>query len=602
MPASSPLGDSLKVRIRTWLGSRKIWNIELALYAAVFYSITAVSFDALRLNSFEADWLPIWIGTYFEAITIAYAAARLLPASLWKTPRLGAATNLAIAGVVGSLKNSTVFFWAWLAGLETSNFDPLVRILGGAVLAIGIVWSWIAMSASRVGHRNLMIELRNKQASMLMHRDSLGSQVSTAQAELVALTQRSLLPKLEILESKLTSSSDAQALVSELQDLIETDVRPLSLAFKNEAEKLALAPKPERLDSEARRVFPTRFRIRENLPGFTILAFLIPLNALTAQMLFGGGKVVVVTLSALLTVAMLLLWRLVWPKAKPVRRGSGLLALTLGSAIVGLPQAAVILTLIGTNTDQSSLLVSSLIGQTVLLVWFTAYLKILDESRISLEAQMVKVNDQLNHDLSVFSQALWLQKRRWGYLLHGTVQATLTAAIARLNSLKQTKLEGPQRETEAGMLIQLVRQDLRRIVQVVENPPKADVNLDLELSELQQTWQGVLEISIQISNRARLAIDKSENTRMALVEICRESATNAFRHGEAKTLSIQVDRQVENEIELTITNNGKPAASSEAGKGMGQQMLDALTLDWHLESKKTAALTVLSARLPVAAS
>ena len=84
---------------------------------------------------------------------------------------------------------------------------------------------------------------------------------------------------------------------------------------------------------------------------------------------------------------------------------------------------------------------------------------------------------------------------------------------------------------------------------------------------------------------------------MSLVEICREAVSNAHRHGSATTMTIQIDRPEDVTLLLTCTNNGSEPTSSSGG--MGTQMMDALTVEWSLEYKKTAGLTVLSALLPI---
>ena len=63
-------------------------------------------------------------------------------------------------------------------------------------------------------------------------------------------------------------------------------------------------------------------------------------------------------------------------------------------------------------------------------------------------------------------------------------------------------------------------------------------------------------------------------------------------------MTIQIDRQDDTTMQLTCTNNGSEPKTQSGG--MGTQMMDALTIDWSLEHKKAAGLTVLSARLPVA--
>lgn len=598
LPKTQPLGDTLGARVKNWLGARRVWNKSLAIYAAIFYAVANISYDAFRLNDFRPEWLPIWAGTYVEVVAIIAFLVLLLPKRWWRSAAIGIWLNLGIAAVAGAVKNTTVYWWAVEAGLETSAYDPLVRIAGGAILGTGILASWAAMSASRFGHQNLMIELRAKQRALLSYRDTVGLQVSNAQQELVNQTKQTLLPKLELLESRLVSDSDVHSLVGDLQQIIERDVRPLSRAFESEAQQLSAAPKPAELKAEAKREFPAQFKLRENLPPLGALAMLLPLNALTAYMLVGPGQVPLVVATGAVTLLVLVLWRLVSPRNKLTRRAIGLTSLLVGSALVGLPQVLLVEMFVVADPSTKALLAASLHGQTALGIWMIAYINIVDDARVDLEAQMVKVNESLNHELAVFSQALWLQKRRWSYLLHGTVQATLTAAMARLTSLTRTTLEGGTKQTEAGMILELVRQDLRKITAAITNPPKLQLDLMYELGQLQQTWQGVLDISFTVSERATRAIDKSLNTRMALNEICREAATNAFRHGGATNLKIKIDRNVDNEIELSIINNGtKPTSAST---GLGLQMFDALTIDWGWDQSKTATQTRLSARLPLA--
>ena len=117
------------------------------------YAITAIAYDSVRLHNFDIAWLPIWIGTYFEAVAIALALVWVLPAALWRTPRRGRWTNVSIAFIAGAAKNTTVYFWAKAAGLETSQFDALIRVFGGATLGISTLWIFVGLNGSRIRHR-----------------------------------------------------------------------------------------------------------------------------------------------------------------------------------------------------------------------------------------------------------------------------------------------------------------------------------------------------------------------------------------------------------------------------------------------------------------
>lgn len=598
MNASNPLGTNLGQRVNHWFGTREVWNIRLAVYAGFFFAAANISYDSLRLSSFDPSWLPIWFGTYLEWLALSALMVALAPRRLWSSTRRGVITNLLIAGIAGAVKNTSVYWWAVAVGLETSEYDALIRVFGGAVLSAGILASWVGMSASRLGHLSLMNELRRKQKELLGYREKISQQVSRAQLELISQTKQTLLPKLDWLEARLVGDTDVQSVVIELQNIIEVDVRPLSRAFELEAQQLASSPQPDEAGVRRRSGLPKQFRIRENLPTLPVLLLALPLSAITAYMLIDRAQVAWVTVSSLLTVLAGLIWRIFSPQNRKVGRRFGLLIFSVASASILAPQAILLALTLDTHDSTVSLMIWTVVAQTLLGFWLSAYLRIIDEARVDLEDQMAQINEKLSHELAVFNQALWLQKRRWSYLLHGTVQATLTAAIARLSSLTNSPLDGAIRDTEAGMIRQLVRQDLRKIANAITNPPKPELDLMYELKQLQQTWSGVLDVSFTVSDRAARAIEKNLNMRLALNEICREAATNAYRHGRANILKIVIDRPLDHELTLDITNNGERVTGS--AKGLGLQMLDALTLEWHWDERKTTALTTMSARLPLA--
>lgn len=599
--ATAPQANTLGSRVWRQFGSRGIWKPSFTLYALFFYTLTAVAFDAFRLNSFETRWIPIWVGTYIGAVALAWLLAMALPKILWRTPRTGRITNFALAMLVGAAKNSAVFWWAKLIGLESSDWDTVTRVVGGATLGLGILMSWIALNGSRIGHRDLMQSLLEKQRELLSYRAQVTSQANEAQSALVKQTQAALIPKLNELDALLAGASDTQRIVANLQELVEREIRPLSRAFQDEAERLASSSDPKTINQRDRRVLPAKFTIRENLTPFAAMLVFLPSHLITVYMLVGSQALIQILPSELPTIALLFAWRQLWPRNRELKRSTGLLALNGLTFLCTIPQGVMMWQALAGFESLRVLMIGSFASYTMLSMTILSYLRILDRSRLDLEQQLILVNEELTHELAVFNQVLWLQKRRWGYLLHGTVQATLTAAIARLKSLDASgtstfALDNPQ--TSRGMLTELVRQDLRKVTEVITNPPKPEVNLAAELQALQDTWRGVLDISVNVSERARRVLDRSDNARMALNEICREAATNAFRHGGATTMTIKIDRPNDGELHLVATNNGRPVAASI--KGMGQQMMDALTIDWTLESKKTAGLTVLSARLPVA--
>ncbi len=595
----TPIGGTLRQRIWAQLGSRRVWSLGLAIQALIFYTVLAVAFDAFRLNSFDPAWIVVWVGTYLEAVAAVLLLLLILPSRLWKTTARGRWTNFAIAAVVGAIKNSTVFWWATTLGLESSAFSPVGRLFGGAMLSTMILLTWVSLNGSRMAHRALMSELTLKQTRLLNYRSQVPAQVSKAQSDLIEQSKSTLLPKLAELDSYLGESRDASSALKQLQDLVENQVRPLSHALQVEAAKLANTAEPKKLTSPRRGQWPDRFRLRENLLPMSILIFVLPGMGFTISTLLDQQYIPIALGSLAVAAFALYVWKLLLPKRKLVSKRRGVFALLTGAALSSASITGYMALVVPKEANGMVLVSVASAIELFVSAYIVAYINILDDSRIELENQMALINDKINHEVSVFDQMLWLQKRRWGYLLHGSVQATITAAMARLKSLELIASDR-ERQTEAGMITELVRQDLRKVAETITNPPAPQVDLNAELKALQDTWRGVVEISLQVTERAQRVLVKSDNTRMALNEICREAVTNAYRHGEASTMTIRIDRPADEEIALTITNNGRHPG--DVRKGMGLQMMDALTLDWSFEAKKTAALTVLSARLPVALS
>lgn len=594
------------MRSRIWqqLGSRGVWSLGLIAFAFTLYALNSLAFDSLRLNGFASEWIPIWVGTFLLVAVVGGLLVFAAPRAMWATPARGRFTNLVITVTLGAIKNSSVFWWAKYQGLEPTAWDPFIRIFGGATLAICIVLIWVSITGSRSAHRRILAQLAGRNAELVRARENAPAQASRLQVELVDQTKSTLLPKLALLEKTLTELNqpgDSLAVVSQLQEVLASDVKPLSAAFQRAADELAFGAPNDAAQNpriRIRRLLPASFSLRESLAVIATLALAIPAELMMIHLVATSAEMSTVLMTAPLVVASLFLIKALLPRDLVVRRLPGLLLIAQLALLAALPQVIALTLWLPRESQSRWLIVGTAAYAVVLSFGITAYLMLIEQARLAVEAEMAEVNSSLNLQVAVFDQTLWLQRRRWGYLLHGSVQATLTVAIARLKSLEHSPIRGAERTTEAGMVAELVRQDLRRIQDAISNPPASSVDLRAELRALQETWRGVLDISINVAERAQRALDKSDNLRMALNEICREAATNAYRHGGATTMTLRIDRPVATEILLTAANNGRPPVNPHAG--MGSQMMDALTLEWGFENKKTAALTVLSARLPVA--
>jgi signal transduction histidine kinase len=584
---------------RVWvaLGLRSSWNWRFALFAFVAYAIAAVAFDNIRLANFSVIWILIDLGTFLEALLLILVALRFLPSFAWETPTVGRVTNFLLAGVVGAVKNTSVYLIASSLALDSTPWDGVTRIVGGAALSAGTFVLWVSYTSSRSSHSRIMEELIESRNQLIAIREKVSLQALEAQNELVLQTKSAILPKLKLIQEYLAQDPDAGQVVESLQALAEFEVRPLSRQFQAAAERLAATPAPEKNEFTRNLGFPEKFDLRSNINPLMISGLLIPAQLLSFNTLNGPDLIWSLMPSIAITVATVFGAKIAFKQSKEYSRNSGVVIVAVTALLIGVPQLLWLLLLTPVETASGLLgILTPPIIASLCFAWLTL-LNVNRQSQQSSEAELEEVNRAIRLELAAFNQALWLQKRRWGYLLHGTVQAALTVSVARLRHLELNGLNLAGEPINRDDVIETVRTDLKNIESVILNPPDDYIDLDVELEQLAKTWQSVLDITLIFTDTARKITSGNQNLQMAVNEICREAATNSYRHGGATTMTVKIDSVTSKELELTIINNGR--APENVKPGMGLQMLEALAAQWDLRYRRGSGLTTLVATLAV---
>jgi signal transduction histidine kinase len=89
-------------------------------------------------------------------------------------------------------------------------------------------------------------------------------------------------------------------------------------------------------------------------------------------------------------------------------------------------------------------------------------------------------------------------------------------------------------------------------------------------------------INFSINPSASVLLDADDGLRRCVIEICREAASNAIRHGHAKTVDFEV-KLTGGLIDLRATDDGE-GISSVALPGLGSEMLDDTCMKWQLSA------------------
>jgi signal transduction histidine kinase len=210
-----------------------------------------------------------------------------------------------------------------------------------------------------------------------------------------------------------------------------------------------------------------------------------------------------------------------------------------------------------------------------------------DQNRDAFISQLEKNNNRIERDLALLNQRLWVERRQWALRIHGTVQASLTAALARLS--------------QPGGLgkrdVSLVRAHLAQARKGLSQNTSNEFDLVEALKETKKTWRGILEIKTNFKSSAAKALIPDRWASVCANEIIKESVSNSMKHGKAQRVDISFVTSQPGFIEIVAQDDGK-GLSRQFKPGLGSQLLDEIAFPWSLE-KHPEGGAILRARIPV---
>ena len=564
------------------ISRQEVWGLPLLILTGWLYASLSFLIDVVALDSWSPAWILIYFVTFGEVVLLAWLYKRLVlkPFNL-----ASGLLNLAVAGLLGVIKNVTVAPLAIYFGLLT---EPLwaFRLFGGFTLGAGIfLFAGLALGA-RTEHTALMTQLTQVQATLLSLRNSSKARLFEANANLANQARDLLIPKLDQLVALVRDSGASAQAAGSLRELIKNDVRPLSQELSTVAAGLAEAPihfaeVPKRYKL---------FRPRVELRG------LIRPNAAALSAGFGALLLAYAILGAprcdpvvyLTPASWAIAWivKLVLPRGFQVsRRAATWLLFGLGTAMF-LPFYLILLPEVETASETWLLLV--IWPSTLASLMLFAFSESLDRDRVAVRAVIEAENKALAQDQALFEQQLWLGRRAWQLVIHGTVQSALTAALTRLQA---------EPNPEPWVLSRVV-DDLERARLALTSNPERVIDFPDALNQLQTTWRGICQIKTNITDRASRALKSNNAACLCVNEILKEAVSNAIRHGEARIVTIEIDREDDFTLEIKVSNDGIPLRAQQP-LGVGSRLIEELTTDWSLASIKATGLTVLKAKLPL---
>ncbi|MEN9956336.1 MAG: hypothetical protein RLY34_1143 [Actinomycetota bacterium] len=490
--------------------------------------------------------------------------------------------------VIGAVRTLITTSLAYAAGAEP-GISWAAQLTTGAIFELLMVGVWANVNGAFREHQRIVRELNRTKNDILGYRENAEEILAEEQEKMQQLTRESLLPQIQLIEDAIGQGnlemSSRWGVAHELKGLIYNQVRPLSESLRQSAKSL-LKPAPAapahvlsvisipRKFGVTNSIFPT---ITSLLMGLSFLA--TPLWVLDESWLPISGLLILPYYLLLFAV------KKATAKLPQMRAWLGIPTLIAISMIPTLPAytAAVIFY---PDLKQAVLYGLTLTTASVIVFGSLALLESWDYNSKRYRELLEEENRQLLNEMTIFEQQLWAARRNWSLVIHGTVQAALTAALTRLNAADANQ-----------KTLDLAKKDLERAIAALTNPQTTELKLSAAIKELIATWQGVCEIDFEVSPELKKIISKDVRLSMCVNEIVKEAVSNAVRHGDARNASISLNASAAGLIALQVTNDGVHPKSGNR-KGLGAAMLDELTVDWRLSVDENRDQTVLLAHLP----
>ena len=575
--------------IKSRLSTKDFWSIHLLWMAIFTYATSSLVLDSIRLNNFSTAWIWIAIATFVEALGLALLVKHATPKSVWKTRCASWYTAITVA-IIGGIKNLTVALIADYLGLE-KGIDFLPRFIGGMGLGLAIALATVVFFGARLDHEATMKELSSARKQLEAYQKNSRTYLQQQTRAMVEDTQKIINPRLQEIELLIKSEDSIENGIAEIRKLIAqgSDLINNRLLLRADAmSSFVSEPAPTGRLFRYRKLMV--FQLSPNLHPRNLWIIFVLWQQAIVYVTLGFEHLLAALISA---VPVMIALHLLKFTTSFVKSKSPIVnfAIIISFSLVFAPVSLILLwPQIQNEMIQMLLLGYSFVDLLITLIG-AMFLNVINADRQLLEKQAEVINEKLRRQIKKFDQEIWLNRRRWSYLLHGRVQSLLTIAINRLSgNSKQTP------ET-----IHMVLRDFEQIRKAISSPPATEIDLAAELKLLRDTWRGVCEVKVQIDRFSSKLLELDSDARMAVNEISKEVVSNAYRHGKASQVAIRISKQSDQEILLSAINNGHPLMSQKnrQRRGIGSQMLDDIALDWSIKSDRIAQKTEFRATIAI---
>jgi len=476
-----------------------------------------------------------------------------------------------------SVRGAVLGFSAVNLGFTNDPQLPFRIVSGGVFIAAVLSILAITVAAFDV-HSNLVRDLETKTSELESVRESMNDRLQIADENLRTFAVQMVSPRITQIDEQLASlksGGDKNAALEQLQHYVDDELRPFSHQVAHDG--------MSSLDSsvQALRVrryqIPKRIRFGKSLrPFVSTLLFEVTLIAASQRTMTIFEAIPLV----LFTTVFILLYFIVLQKLFGNRELLSLPGTLIGLsffALVG-PLSLATSKLLGIaipeHIDNATIFVGLIFGAANF--GFT----LLTSQRMEMADQLRNAITELASTVSILRQREWIARRRVSYVMHGTLQSSLNAAVLKLGASSNPSPE----------MIDQIRSDISQALDRIWQDRSEDYSFAKAQQEITNIWEGTVQVNWKLADGVIRALDTNPTTAECLGEVVREAVSNASRHGGANWLEIQINLE-DSRVSVEAMDNG---SNTNTGKtqGLGSELLNDVCSSWSLDANPGGGRTL----------
>ena len=458
--------------------------------------------------------------------------------------------------------------------------DPQLsfRIFSGGIFIV-IILSVLAISVAEYDiHSNSVRELETRTNELEAVRDSMEDRLQIADENLRTFAVQMITPRITQIDEQLAalkSGGDKGLALEQLQHYVDDELRP----FSHQIARDGMSTLDSNFTKQDVRRFqvPRQINIANSLrPFVSTLLFQITLLAASQRTMTIIEALPVALFTTFFFLSYFVLFRQIFANREFTTLQGTVIGLIL-FAVVG-PMSLAISAALGIaipeHINNAVVFIGLFFG--AVNIGFT----LLTSQRSVIANQLSDAIDQLALVVLILCQREWIVRRRVSYVMHGTLQSSLNAAVLKLGASSNPSPE----------MIDQIRSEISQALDRIWQDRSQDYSFAKAQQEITNIWEGTVQVNWKLADGVSQALDTNPTTAECLGEVVREAVSNASRHGGANWVEIQINVE-DSRVSVKAVDNG---STTNTGKtlGLGSELLNDVCSSWTLDANSGGGMTL----------